>query len=382
MKIKIFMILVPFILLFTSFECEQPIEPIAKYEVKVVWSYSVPDKGFSDLVMPVIENGFAYIAADSTLKCIGLKSGNIKWETFLGINGNRVLHSQKLLHSDNLLFLNHSNWIKAYDKSNGNLVWLTTIENFNEIDLSIMSQNGNSLVLGGQGEVIKISKLTGNIELRIKLEELIPAGYIQGAYNPVISDDGFIYVPTGWNSWQGLKGNMLCYNSETGKYLWGFESPHSFDIQSCAIKDSLLIFASSSTMFALNRYNGRNIWATTINDDSFWQSVTIEDETVYMGSNNQAKMYAFDLRSGKLKWKSEGTKSSIITIITVQNGRVYFCNFAYIYVLDASTGSVIWKGLPPEYEKDRSYRYSSPVAVGEGYLVCIGNKKVYCLTDP
>ena len=25
---------------------------------------------------------------------------------------------------------------------------------------------------------------------------------------------------------------------------------------------------------------------------------------------------------------------------------------------------------------------SSPVEVGEGYMVCVGSKKVYCLTDP
>lgn len=367
-----------FILIFSHFSCDGPIIPIT-YESKVIWSNDVSRP--LNLVKPIIENGYTYIAADSTIKCIKLENGKLIWETSLGYIAGSI-SSTKLLDSDNRLYLNDTHWIKSFAKYNGELLWQTNLDNFVPIDLSIMSQNGNSLVLGGQGEVIKVSKLTGNIELRINLDELIPAGYIQGAYNPVISDDGFIYVPTGWNSWQGLKGNMLCYNSETGKYIWGFESPHSFDIQSCAIKDSLLIFASSSTMFALNRYNGRNIWATTINDDSFWQSVTIENETVYMGSNNQAKMYAFDLRTGKLKWKSEGTKSSIITIITVQNGRVYFCNFAYIYVLDASTGSVIWKGLPPEYEKDRSYRYSSPVAVGEGYLVCIGNKKVYCLTDP
>ena len=57
MKIKIFITLIPFILLFTSFECEQPIEPIAKYEAKVIWSYSVPNKGFSDLVMLGLEMG-------------------------------------------------------------------------------------------------------------------------------------------------------------------------------------------------------------------------------------------------------------------------------------------------------------------------------------
>lgn len=382
MQIKMFKILIPLILLFTAFECERSVEPVITPEVKVIWSYSVPDKGFSDLVMPVIENGLTYIAADSTIKCIELKNGNLRWKTLLGIGGDRVLQSFKLLCSDKLLYLNHSNWVKAFDKSNGNLVWYTIIENFNHIDLSVMSQNANSLLLGGQGEVIKLSKQTGSIELRIKLNELIPAGYTQLAYDPVISGDNYIYVPTGWFTGHESKGNLLCYNSETGKYLWGFESPYSFDIQSCALKDSQLVFGSSSTMFALNRYNGRNIWETSVYDDSFWQSVTVEDETVYMGSNYQARMYAFDLKTGKLKWKSEGTKSSIITIVTVRDNKVYFSNFAYIYVLDASTGSVIWKGLPPEYENDKSFRYSSPVAVGDGYMVCVGNKKVYCLTAP
>ncbi len=285
-----------------------------------------------------------------------------------------------MLDSGNQLFLNNNNWVKSFDKIDGKLIWETIIDNFNPINLSIMSQNNYSLLLGGQGEVIKISKQTGAIELRIKIDELIPVGYTQLAYNPIISEDGFIYVSTGWFDGTKNKGNILCYNSNSGKFVWGFEAPSV--VESCAFKDSLIVFPSGSTMISLNRYSGFEVWKNTIENDGFWESVTINDETVYMGSTALAKMYAFDLRTGKLKWISEGTKSSIITIITVKNNRVYFCNFAYIYVLDASTGSVIWKGLPPEYEKDRSYRYSSPVAVGDGYMVCIGNKKVYCLTDP
>ncbi len=363
--------------MFSHFSCDDPVVPII-FEAKVIWTSDVNRP--MNLVKPVIENGYAYIAADSTIKCLKLDSGKLIWETSLGYIAGSI-GSTKLLNSYNRLYLNDTHWIKSFDKNNGELLWQTNLDNFRTIDLSIMSQNNSSIVHGGQGEVIKVSKLSGNIELRINLEQLIPTGYNQGAYNPVITEDNYIYVPTGWNSWQGLKGNMLCYNSETGNYIWGFESPNS-DIQSCAIKDSLIVFASASTMFALNRFNGSKIWETTVSNDAFWESVTISDETVYMGSTALGKMYAFDLRTGNIKWISEGTRSSIITIITVQNGRVYFCNFAYIYVLDALTGSVIWKGLPPEYEYDKSYRYKSPVAVGEGYMVCIGNKKVYCLTDP
>lgn len=378
---KLLIILLFILLIILTYNCETSVDTDIKHEAAVVWSYPVPDKGFPEQVMPVIENGYTFVAADSTITCYELKTGKIIWKSEIGV-GSRAIQSQRLLSSGNNLYLNHFNWVKAFDKTTGNLVWHTIIDNFRSRDLEIMSQNTSSLIVGGQGEVIKISKLTGNIELRIKLEELIPSGYFQLADNPVISDDGFIYVPTGWFTGTELKGNLLCYNSESGKYLWGFESPRNFDIQSCDIQDNLLVFASSSSMFALNRFTGKKIWETNVSDDAFWHSVTIDGESVFMGSTAQGRMYSFDLRNGKLKWRTASTQSSILTIITVANGRVYFCNTAHIYVLEAINGSIIWKGLPPENANDIYTIYSSPVAVGEGYMVCVGNKKVYCLTDP
>lgn len=384
MKKEIIFLVISILFFFTSFDCEHSVEPVGS-NVKVVWSYPLPQKAFADLVMPIIENSKAYIASDSTIRCVNLKTGEIIWQTDLGIAGNRLIQSAKLLISGNLLFLNHSSWVKALDKLTGNIVWYTTIENFRSIDLTIMSQNSTSLLIGGQGEVIKVSKSTGNIELRIKLIQLIPGGggYFQLANNPVISEDGFIYVPTGW--FDGIKshGNILCYNSTSGEFIWGHQGPdNNSGVDCCSIKDSLLVFPSASTMYELNRFTGKKIWETTVPNYGFWWSTTIKDGTVYIGSTGPAKMHAFDLITGKLKWQSEDTGSSIITIITVTNGRVYFCNFAYIYVLNVSDGSVVWKGLPPEYVEDQGYVYSSPVSVGEGYMVCIGSKKVYCLTVP
>ena len=206
-----------FILIFSHFSCDGPIIPIT-YESKVIWSNDVSRP--LNLVKPIIENGYTYIAADSTIKCIKLENGELVWETSLGyISGS--IESSKLLDSGNQLFLNNNNWVKSFDKIDGKLIWETIIDNFNPINFSIMSQNNYSLLLGGQGEVIKLSKQTGAIELRIKIDELIPAGYTQLAYNPIISEDGFIYVSTGWFDGAKNKGNILCYNSNSGKFVWG-----------------------------------------------------------------------------------------------------------------------------------------------------------------
>ncbi|MBL1211890.1 MAG: PQQ-binding-like beta-propeller repeat protein [Ignavibacteriae bacterium] len=384
MKPKIIFLSLIIVLLFTCFECENNVEPIDNIEPEIIWSYKLPDKiAFDDEVMPVINNGFAYIAAVRTLRCTEIENGNTKWETFLGIDINRAIRSNKLLHSGNLLFLNHTEWVKAFNKQDGSLVWETVIENYDDIDLSIMSQNENSLLLGGQGEVVKLNKMTGQIELRISLTQLMYGGNSQGAYNPIISNtDDYLYVPTGYNTGAGLKGNLLCYNSVTGDFLWGFPIQDDVGIETCAIKGNIVVFAAGSTMISLNRFTGGKFWENSINDDAFESSVIIDGETVYMGSHAQSMMYAFDLNSGKLKWRGEDTPSSIITIPTAIDNRVYFSNWAYIYVVNATNGNTLWKSLPPEYREDSSYRYMSPVAVGEGYMVCVGNKKVYCLTDP
>ncbi len=386
MKKSLFLLLpIVIFLFFTCFECESNVEPLEQLEPELVWSYKLPELAtFNDDLMPVIDDGFTYVAAKGTIKKVELQNGVVFWETSLGIEGNGAAHSHKLLHYERLLFLNHKSWVKAFNKDNGELIWETILENFNSIDLSIMSQNKSSLLLGGQNECVKLNKFTGEIELRLEIKELMVGGNSQSARDPIISDvDDYIYVPTGYNSAEGLKGNILCYNSISGQFLWGFKGnvPDS-NPSSCAIKDSFVVFADGRKITALNRFTGTKIWDIEVKNDAFEASIIIDKETIYIGSHAESFMYAFELINGKLKWKSENTPSSIITIPTVVDNKIYFSNWAYIYVLNTTDGSTLWKSLPPEYEEDNSYRYISPVAVGEGYIVCIGNKKVYCLTDP
>lgn len=107
----------------------------------------------------------------------------------------------------------------------------------------------------------------------------------------------------------------------------------------------------------------------------------IEGNLVYMGGVVEGAMYAFDLRTGQQRWVTDANASGI-TIISVRNGKVFFTNGVEIHVLDALTGRRIWFGAPPEYRRNRSYIYSSPVAVSDDYIVCSGGRKVYCLTVP
>ena len=80
----------------TSFSCEEPITPV-KNEANVVWSKDVGRP--LNLVKPIIDNGFTYVAADTTIKCIKLNNGTLVWETSLGFYFSGNIASTKLLYS-------------------------------------------------------------------------------------------------------------------------------------------------------------------------------------------------------------------------------------------------------------------------------------------
>ena len=361
-----------------SCQCENPSGVTEKkYDNKVVWSYPILE-GFGDLTKPVINDGKAFIPSNSILICARLADGKKLWQIDLGGH----LASEDVLYDNGSIYLVLSDKILCFNAASGEKIWETLPSDFIAQSLSTISQTQTYLFIGGNnGKTVKISKSTGSVDLIFLLTQLIWNGYTQSARHPVAStSDNYLYIPTGWWTGEELRGNLLCFNSETGEYLWGYETTEKdASILGCAISDSIIVFPSGQSMIALNRFSGKKIWNVKIVDDAFWWNPTIINGTVYMGSSAKGKMYAFDLRTGEIKWISEETPSSIITLITVQDGKVFFCNNSRIYVLNAYTGKTIWWGHPPEHDKDGVSTYSSPVAVGEGYMVNVGSSKVYCL---
>jgi outer membrane protein assembly factor BamB len=390
-KKYILLFLTPILL---SCNCEVPLPPNGGGGIlspKVIWKY--PALGGSNWVQPVIYNDNIYAAFDSSLLCFNIKDGSLVWKKSL--ENKTWLASSKLLFNNNQLFINHSSWVKSFDLE-GTLLWNTSIDNLLAIDISIMTQNNNNIFLGRRGDVLSVSKNSGNIDLTIKLDSLIPENITQFSYNPVVSDDNLLYVPTGYWDPENppVRGNMFCYDAITGEYKWGFKIPNkkillpgaqdSTIIDSgsygCAVDGDKVVFAASATVFALNRFTGELIWEKMFPDDAFGWGLTIYQNTIYIGSQGNAYMYALDLTNGNLKWRSR-ISGSMFNIITVENGKVFYCVTlgGDIFIQDAATGTILWNDFPPEYDTDRNAIYHSNLAVGEGYMINVGTKYVYCL---
>ena len=130
-------------------------------------------------------------------------------------------------------------------------------------------------------------------------------GYTPARHPVASTSDNYLYIPTGWWTGEELRGNLLCFNSETGEYLLGYETTEKdASILGCAISDSIIVFPSGQSMIALNKFSGKKIWNVKFVDDVFWWNPTLINGSVYMGSSAKGKMYAFDLRTGEIKWIS------------------------------------------------------------------------------
>jgi outer membrane protein assembly factor BamB len=296
-----------------------------------------------------------------------------------------------------MLFLNHSGWIKAFDLETGSVMWMTDLDVLGSIDLSIMTQNASHLFLGRRGEVIRLSKSSGAIDLTIRLDSLKQGDLVQDAFDPVVAPDNLLYVPTFYRPPdQPYKGNLFCYNAQTGDYVWGIRVPDrkvylsdlgdsvsaSTGLEKCAVEDSLVVICPGQFVYAFNRFTGQKVWERFFEHDAFDVSLTIEGGRIYLGSINPG-VFALELVSGQTLWHTK-TKGggSIQTILSIAGSRLYFCDSSRLWVVDIGQGAIMWNGFPPEYISDRFAVYLSPVAVGEGYMVNVGSKRVYCLTVP
>lgn len=363
---------------------------------EVVWTFTLTED-IVENTRPLIKGGRVFVPADGKVRAFNLDDGTLLWT--VPVRGPNAIGSRSPLIGEGRLYLNDINLVHAIDLESGNVVWRTRIESFSGFGGSVMAQDATHLFFGGRGEVVRLRKSDGIVDLRIPVVQLAPEGVTMNARSPAISEDGMLYVPAGYyrDGAPATEGNLLVYDAETGAYQWGYaipnrrvkppSAPDSIVIDAAPrdarISDELIVSTAGQSIIALDRHTGELRWEQFFENDGFDVGLAIDDGRAYVGSLG-TNVYAFDLQTGDVLWKRPDTRGSITTILTVTDGRVYFCNESggQIWVLDKETGRVIWHGFPPEYPEDDFATYLSPLAVGEGYMVNVGSKKIYALRVP
>ncbi|HKL20105.1 MAG TPA: PQQ-binding-like beta-propeller repeat protein [Halalkalibaculum sp.] len=358
---------------------------------------------------PAVDKNRTYFLQDGHIKSATLNEGRIIWSNKL-VNQGGGAFSRKIIQTSDRIFVDIGFEIHAYDKGDGNLIWNTEVsETSSEISGlggPIMSQDEDFIYAGRRGYVLKVRKEDGQIIRRYPLDRQVPEGVTQGSTDPIISPfgDNVLYVPTSYfdhsqpTPEEASGNNIFAFNSNSGELIWHSKitvkvpnpytdipgdslegAPFVYDIE---VTEDKVVALAGFYIVALDRMSGETIWKTYFPEGGFDVGLTVDLEGVYAASIGTFATKV-DLETGEKEWMTD-IRNSNTSILTVQNGRLYFTNSGGgdIWVLDTKDGSVIYNEKSPGHSNDSFDVYISSLGIGEGYMVNVGSKAVYCLKVP
>jgi eukaryotic-like serine/threonine-protein kinase len=155
----------------------------------------------------------------------------------------------------------------------------------------------------------------------------------EDAYFPVYAN-GTLYIGTS-------SGKLLALDPDSGDERWSFAA-ESGPILAVAVSQGLIYFGAGDTGFyAVEAETGTLSWAFEA-DSSVWSgSPLIMAERVYFGSD-RGTVYCLDLETHNVIWTFRAA-SGVLSQMAGDEQRVYVPTQAYLYALDATTGTEVWR---------------------------------------
>jgi outer membrane protein assembly factor BamB len=198
----------------------------------------------SVITQPVIMNGNLYIAYDSVLQCLNVKTGNVIWtSSLLPPNPTKPrfdLWGENMLVDNNTIILNADNYVLCFSTSDGSRLWSwysspsTTSgwQGYIGQSFNTFSQSSDAVFVGLNnypGEVVALRKSDGSVIWDVKQTMVESQSYegVQGACdgrNPTYMN-GRVYIGYSYGSSQignGLyhDGSITSMDAATGAILW------------------------------------------------------------------------------------------------------------------------------------------------------------------
>ena len=223
--------------------------------------------------------------------------------------------------------------------------------------------------------------------------------------SPIVSNDRVFF--------QTLKGNIFCYQTDTGEEIW--KNSLQRDIRnSAAITDTTLISATlDGQIVAINTTNGEILWEHSLNlpvfadpvinnnrvyilthtgmleiinlkngdkiyrkpiDIQIYYSPTIDDRSIYIATSN-GRLISLDKVSFRENWIFEG-EGPISGPALVSNSYIYFSTLAkHLYILDKQNGELLQRIDIPGRAR------STPIIKGGKLVIACEEKQVIAYVE-
>lgn len=262
---------------------------------------------------PAVVDGTVYIGSnDRHLYALSAKTGKLRW----AFATSGPVASSPAVVDGRVYFTDGNNVIYALSAKSGKLIWKT--------------KTGPNLPVVGGWDFYQSS--------------------------PTVVD-GVVYVGSG-------NGCLYALNARTGSKEWAFRTRGRVHTSPAVYGNDIVFGSMDGALYAVNRA-GHLLWKYQTNTSLpfpmtgvFIGSPTIASHLglVFAGCRD-GHLYAFDLKTGKLRWKLGEHGSWVVSTPAYEHGIVYAStsDTKMVQAVDAKTGKILW-----QYQ-GTGYEFASPI---------------------
>lgn len=303
-------------------------------------------KPFNDIIYasPAYADGMVYITFRGNLYAFDTL-GNTRWSYGGGFNYLR----QSPIVKNGMVYSCYSDWkqLMAYDAKTGNTIWTNNVglSGDDEFGLSDIEIIDNSVFINSK-QLYSLNATTGYLKWKY------PNG---GVVTPVRLNNKLYAISN--------QHSLFALDLLTGQLLWEKTDPSIFSQpHGLGTADGKLFYTDLSGISALDTINGSRIWYNPVfTEDILHQgySPTVTGDTGYFRTLSSIHLY--NIQNGNLIWQVPGTITSNMTVYdniiyygATENGK------NYLYAMDVRSRALKWKS---SYSSDFPFSISSPCVV-------------------
>ncbi|MBO9729535.1 MAG: PQQ-binding-like beta-propeller repeat protein [Chitinophaga sp.] len=183
----------------------------------------------------------------------------------------------------------------------------------------------------------------------------------------------------------GADSTMYALDRTNGKVLWQFKTKGAINATVACDSTAVFFMSEDGNFYALDMHTGRPQWTFHTGGehavdpwDYFLSSATVHKGIVYVGSTD-GHIYAFNARTGKLKWKYK-TSGAVHASPTVAEDIVLAGSFDGFFYAVNTDGTLRWKfdTMGQKYFPEGEVQFHAVVADSSVYF-CSRDFNIYAL---